>query len=213
MLGWVTGDIILIYKGCKVRSWIFSHHLYSSCSAAVQEAVPSKLNCVLGGGGWWRRGVPAEERNTFLRVLITEHEEYGRLLIYKNCPPPLSSCSGFVRCHAIFEHLGKPQMFDSYAGPDLILIPNAGAFWLSSLWRRPCSQLPLHWGATVLLHISSGTWSSAVSPPLPVFIAGQWVLAVDMTFNQNYDSFLWTLCLTQMFQRGMHLVFCEFKKY
>lgn len=142
-LGWVIGGIILILKGCKVRSWVFFHYLlYSSCTAAVQEAVSSKLNCVLGG--WWRREVTAEERNTFLRVLITEHEEYGRLLIYKSCPPPWSSCSGFVRCHAVFEHLGKPQMFDSYTGPDLILIPIAGAFWLRSLWLKSCSQLPLH---------------------------------------------------------------------
>lgn len=71
-----------------------------------------------------------EERNAFLRVLVTEHEEYGRLFIYKSRPPPLSSCSGFVHCHAAFEHLGKPQMFDSYTEADLILIPNARAFWL-----------------------------------------------------------------------------------
>lgn len=80
----------------------------------------------------WRTEGTAEERNTFLRVLVTEHEGYGRLLTYKSCPPPLSSCSGFVCCHAVFEHLGKPQMFDfdSYTEADLILIPNARAFWL-----------------------------------------------------------------------------------
>lgn len=37
------------------------------------------------------------------------------------------------------------------------------------------------------------TWSSAVLWPLPVFIAGHWVLAVEVRFTWNYDNFLWAL--------------------
>lgn len=134
------------------------------------------------------------EKNTFLSLHVAEHEEYGRLLIYESCPPPLSSCSGFVPCHAVFEHLRKPQMldFDSYTEADLILIPYARAFWLRLPWRKPCSKLPFNWGGTFLVHVRSGTWSSAVLRPLPVFKPGDWVLAVDMRFTQNYDHFLWT---------------------
>lgn len=37
------------------------------------------------------------------------------------------------------------------------------------------------------------TWSSAVLWPLPVFIAGHRVLAVEVRFTWNYDNFLWAL--------------------
>lgn len=54
----------------------------------------------------------AAERETFLGVLVGEHGENERRLAYRSCPPPLSSCSGFVFHYALFEHLGKAQMFD-----------------------------------------------------------------------------------------------------
>lgn len=56
--------------------------------------------------------VTAAERNTFLGVLIVEHGENERRPTYRSCPPPLGSCSGFVLRYALFEHLGKAQMFD-----------------------------------------------------------------------------------------------------
>lgn len=54
----------------------------------------------------------AAERKTFLGVLVGEHGENERRLAYRSCPPPLGSCSGFVFHSALFEHLGKAQMFD-----------------------------------------------------------------------------------------------------
>lgn len=64
---------------------------------SLVSCIPSALQYGCAGSGILangcdlgeaRRGGTAVERNTFLRLLIREHEEIGRLLTYKAVPHP-----------------------------------------------------------------------------------------------------------------------------
>lgn len=105
--------------------------------------------------------------------------------------PTLKQLFCFCACHAVFEHPTAADvclLFVCWGRfEELILNPDARAFWLRLAWRKPWSQLPL-WSSSI-----PGTchnWHCVLSVvlwPFPVFIAGGFVLAEDVGFTQLWQ--------------------------